>query len=571
MIGLVLLFSGRSKTESLDQFIDKQVHRMMKKHHLPAFAITVVEDQNILYKKAKGFIDLENERKASSSSVFKLYSVAKVFTAMEIFREMEEGLIQLDDPLSRYLPDFRIQSEFGTNDQINIRSILAHQSGLPRNECLKVPVSEDQTGSLNRFEIGTWDCIQATPAGSRYKYSNLGYDLLGRVIEENRKSAFSHYMRSRFLNSLGMYNATFDSGDIADKGSIAKGYSYFKGDYHPMVQHDIESVPSGNFYASLEDLSTFLKSFFGDKLFQDPSTLPSMFNSIYKKETNPETMGLGWKTKKMGGSELLVWHDGGPHDGIGSLIAILPDQKLGIAMSANCVNFSGLLSVQLASKILNRISDAGQETLYTSESESKSYTADLQVLKSYEGKYIAWGSVMQVSAKKDKLKGKIGGFNLDIIPLSNNEFRVSHWVDRLGLTKLFKPPMDFKKLRVSFPSTGMQEAANMIINMDYYNYEICPRYPETITLPEGMQTIVGTYDMVWRLPYNKPGPSSGTRFTISFEDEILWMSGVFGPIVPVDACHLKILSGPFAGEIIEYDPTSGQLLHQNGILIPNQS
>lgn len=567
---LTIIFSGLSTEENLEQYIDDQVNRMMKKHHLPGFAISIVEDQNILFEKAMGYADLAQKKEASSTSVFKLWSVSKLFTALEIFREVEEGLVNLDDPLIKYLPNFNIQSDFGENDQITIRSLLAHQSGLPRNECLKVPLFEGQTGSLDRFEIGTWDCIQAAPSGTRYKYSNLGYDLLGRVIEENRKSGYAQYMREEFLNSLGMRNTTFDSGDIMDKERLVLGYNYHKRKYHPMVQNDISSVPSGNMYSTLEDLTTFLRCVFRNELFQDESTLPAMFESHYNTSRNPETMGLGWKTTRFRDTELLVWHDGGPGEGIGALIVLLPHKNIGIAMAANSTAFGGPQSVQMATTILDRV--IGDSGLTVSDNaENMPTSVDPALLERYEGNYAAWGSLMQVKAKNGRLKGKIGGFGLNLIPLNENEFRVSHWMDRVGLTKLFKLPMDLQKIRISFHTNESLEPELMIINMDYFNYEICPLYPANLKLPEKMRDLAGDYKMAWRLPDNEPGPLSGSSFTISFEDNILTMSGFFGPILPVDEQHLTILSGPFAGEIIEYDAPTGRLLHQNGIFLPANS
>lgn len=541
---------------------------MMRKHHLPALAITLVEDQNILYEKASGYADLENEKEVSNGSVFKLWSVSKVFTAFEIFREVEEGMIDLDDPLSKYLPDFKIQNGFGDQDQISIRSVLAHQSGLPRNDCVKVPVGEGQTGTLDRFEIGTWDCVKATPTGTRYKYSNLGYDLLGRVIEENRQEGYAQYMQSGLLSSLGMKNSTFDSRDIREKENLVLGYDYHRRKYHPMIQEEINSVPSGNMYSTLEDLTIFLKSVFKGNLFKDESTLPEMFECHYNTAANPETMGLGWKTSRFRDSELLVWHDGGPGEGIGALIAILPHRKIGIVMMANSTSFESIQSIPLATRILERITEGAYEDEEGPKKEITGTTIDPEILKRYEGNYIAWGSVMKVRAKKEKLKGKVGRFGLDLIPLNESEFQVSHWMDRVGLTKIIMPPMDIKKIRITFDTSASPKPTSMIINLNYFNYEICPLYPDIINLPESMYNLPGTYDMAWRLPYNKPGPLSGNQFTISFEDKLLRMSGIFGPILPVDDHHLKILSGPFAGENIEYDQASGRLFHQNGIFIP---
>ena len=564
---LSIIFSGLGTEETLEQHLENQLRRMMKKHHLPGFAISIVEDQNILFEEAMGYADLERKKEVSSTSIFKVWSVSKLFTALEIFREVEEGLVKLDDPLIKYLPNFSIQIDFGENDQITIRSILAHQSGLPRNECLKVPLFEGQTGSLDRFEIGTWDCIQATPSGTRYKYSNLGYDLLGRVIEENRKAGYAQYMRDEFLNSLGMRNTTFDSGDITDKERLVLGYHYHKRNYQPMVQNDISSVPSGNMYSTLEDLTTFMQCVFRNDLFLNESTLREMFKTHYNTSRNPETMGLGWKTTRFRDTELLVWHDGGPGEGIGALIVILPDRNIGIAMAANSTAFGGAQSLQLATGILDRILGDGEITV--SENADNSQTSiDPALLERYEGNYAAWGSFMQVKAKKGKLKGKIGGFGLSLIPLNENQFRVSHWMDRIGLITLFKLPMDLQKIRISFYTNTSLEPELMIINMDNFSYEICPLYPANLRLPEVMQDLAGDYKMAWRLPDNEPGPLSESSFTIGFEDQVLTMSGVFGPLLPVDEQHLTILSGPFAGEIMEYDAPTGRLLHQNGIFLP---
>lgn len=541
---------------------------MMNRHHLPGFAITIVEDQEILYENTTGYADLEHGRKVKSNSVFKLWSVSKLFTALEIFREVEEGLIDLDDPLVKYLPNFNIQSEYGEQNKISIRSILAHQSGLPRNECIKIPVSEGQTGTLDRFEIGTWDCIQAKPIGTRYKYSNLGYDLLGRVIEENRQTGYAQFMRETFLKSLGMENSAFASEDIIEKENLVLGYNYHKRKHHPMIQYDINSVPSGNMYSTLDDLTTFLQSVFRGELFENESTLCRMFESHYNTESNPETMGLGWKTTKLRDTELLVWHDGGPGEGIGALIVLLPDREIGLAMSANSTAFEGVQALQMAAKILDRILEEGSETHEANLPETRKSYDDPEALAQYEGDYIAWGSIMKVKAKKGKLKGRIGGFGLSLIPLGKNEFKVSHWMDRVGLMKLFRLPMDLNEISISFYTDDSMQTPVMIINMNHFSYEICPLYPEKLELPDMMKDLPGNYEMAWRLPYNESGPMSGNTFNIGFEDQMLTMSGNFGPLLPVDEHQLTILSGPFAGEIIEFDRSTGRLLHQNGIFIP---
>jgi len=560
--------SSGNKYSGIEHFAGKKVHKLMRKHHIPAFAIAIVDNQEILYQEAFGKSDIENNIDASVKTVFKLWSIAKVFTAIEVFREVEEGLIDLDCSIIEYLPDFKIQSRNKEEKAITVKSILAHRSGLPRNECVLETDAAHDTGRLIKFERSTADCFMAYPVGYRYKYSNLGYDLLGRIIEENRGEGFSHFMKEHLMNDLGMVNSTCNSHDIADPEIIAKGYEFQNGKYYPMIQYDINSIPSGNLYSTIEDLSSFLKSVLGNGVFDNMETLSQMFIDHYSEKNDPETMGLGWKTTHIHGSELMVWHDGGPGEGIGALIALLPYRKLGIALIGNGINFSGNISVPFALEILDKMIGGKSDLENDRTIKPLKIEADRQFLKQYAGKYAAFGEVMDITVKNNKLKGAIGEFDLDLIPVDKTEFRVTHWMDKIGLTKIFKPPIDFNKIRIEFLKYPSPDSCYMIINMDNLSYEICPKYPVHLTCQGNWDVLAGEYLMAERLPCNKTGNLTGSKFNIYIEDSVLIMSGPFGPIVPLDDKHLIISSGPFSGEVIEYFTESGHIIHQNAVFIP---
>ncbi len=563
--------SGPSFGKSTDRvgFVEKEMRRMMRKHHLPAFALCIVEDQHILFQESLGYIDLEKEIPATDHSVFKLYSVAKMFTALEIFREVEEGLIDLDAPLSAYLPEFRIQSRFPDQGTVTVRSILAHRSGLPRNGCISCPPDEHDPYSLERFERSTWECYMAYPVGFRYHYSNLGYDLLGRIVEQNREMDFATYMKTHLLNDLGMANSAFFSGALSSPHAVAQGYEYFKRKHYPMDQSDIANIPSGNLYSTIEDLSSFLKALINKQVFAKEHTLEHMCGDHYSAPEDPETMGLGWKTIKIAGDELMIWHDGGPDDGMGALVAFLPDQKLGIAMVANSTSFSSDKTVPFAMHIFDRLLEG---KLHHGSSEvQKAHWAGPgeKVLLDQEGTYIAWGMTMEVEARKNKLKGKIGGFSLDLIPVSNTEYRVSHWMDRIGLTKIIKPPIAFNQLRIRFPESPSMVPDKLIIDLNHIAYEICPRYPVRTNPLESWERLQGNYHLAARLPGNKAGDDRGGKYSIYMDDHVLRLSGVFGPIMPLEDHFIRIVSGPFAGETMEYLPENGYIVHQNVVFVPD--
>ena len=559
-------YSGKEYSFSANS-TEKKIHELMNKHNIPAFAISIVNDQDIMYQKAFGISDIENNIHASTKTVFKLWSVAKVFTAIEIFREVEEGLIDLDYPLTKYLPDFRIQSRNNIENLITIKSILAHRSGLPRNECVIIPEAGYYSDNLERFEEAAADCYLAYPVGYRYKYSNLGYDLLGRIIEQTRGEGFVRYMEEHLLFDLGMKNSTFNSIDIRDPELIAKGYEFYKGKYYPMIQSDISSIPSGNLYSTIEDLSIFLKSVFRDEVFKNCETMSQMFIDYYSNKSDPERMGLGWKTTEIHGSELMVWHDGGPVEGIGSLMAILPYRKIGVAVIGNGTSFQGNISVPFVVEIISHLLGPELDTENNKSERPLNITIDEQILKSYEGKYPAFGQMIDIRAKKHKLRGTIGGIALDMVPVNEREFRVTHWMDRIGLTWIFKPPFEFDKVGIIFQECNLT-GSNMIINLDNISFEICPRYPEQLIMSGSWDILEGEYQIAERLPCKKTGNISGRRLSIYIEDHIIIMSYPFGPIFPLDDKYLVIASGPFAGEIMEYFTESGNIIHQNTVYIP---
>lgn len=570
LIILPFLFLGScvSAQRGDREYIEKEIQRTMRKQHLPAMAVTVVSGQDIVYQEAQGLIHMEKQIPATTQSVFKLWSMAKAFTAIEIFREIEEGLVDPDAPLTTYLPDFSIQSSYAENDPIHIKDILAHRAGLPRHEGLMPEgVGRENLNYLERFELGTANCYAAYPVATRYKYSNLGYDLLGRVIEESRKKGFFHQMKLEVLNDLGMLNADFYSGAIDSSLYRALGYEYYKRKYYPYVQYDINNFPSGNLYATIEDLSAFLQAVFRKDLFQKEETLSRMLVDRYSTPDDPETMGQGWKLAPMANGDTLVWHDGGPTEGIGSLVAFLPERELGIAVVGNSTSFSGFYALQFAMKILNRMMDE-QSKQQDDHSKPTAYELSPETMENLLGKYAAFGSVAEVKRKGKKLKADFDDIPLILVPLNDTEFAITHWMERIGLTRIIKPPIDFTKIRISFKEDRNFGTSNMILNMMDVSHEICPKYPVQTGPSEQWELLCGSYQRADRIPGGSWGELSEGRTEIKLEEGVLIMSGPYGPILPVNDTLIRVLSGSYHGEFLDYDPGSGVIIHQKWAFVP---
>jgi CubicO group peptidase (beta-lactamase class C family) len=160
-------------------------HNLIKKQGIPSVIVAIIDDQDVVWQEAFGISVTEDNITASIDDVYKTGSIAKVFTALAIMKLYEEGRIDLDDPLEKYLPDFHLKTRFPCSAPITIRSLLSHRSGFPRDDIYVIdelgvripPVNlQDKIESIN----GDYAVY---PVGTRVKYSDIGIATLGRIIE----------------------------------------------------------------------------------------------------------------------------------------------------------------------------------------------------------------------------------------------------------------------------------------------------------------------------------------------------------------------------------------------------
>jgi len=546
-------------------YAEHRIQQVMKQKHLPGFEVALIDDQDVIWQETFGLANLEKNQPAETDTVYRLWSVAKAFTAIETMRLVEDGLVDLDTPITEYIPDFALQSRFPDSEPITIRSILTHRSGLPRNGCHWIELTPnalaDQATSLK-------DCYQTYPVGYRYKYSNTGFNLLGYLVEELRGKPFPDYLRAELFLPLGMENTTFLRSHLPAQAEVAPGYEFYEGDYYLYEQGDTTNLASGNLYGTIEDMGKFVQFIFrngeanGAQLIA-PETLQEMFVEQASSARDPQTMGLGWKTNRVLGSEQLIWHDGGPSDGTGSLVAFLPERKLGVVLIANGTTFDGSISVPLAVEFLELM----VETKYGPQPplEEKQATVDVEraLLENYVGKYIVFGEVMDVYLDGNQLKGRVYGFSFNLDPLSETLFQPQHWLADIGLASLFGAPVDLRQLKIEFMPGDEISPDYVILHLGGIGYEICPEYPNLKVILPLWDEITGDYDLVARLPSGKVGTDVLGRTNIWVEDVVLRMAGLVGPILPISETELIILSGSFAGETMVYDAETGNIYHQN--------
>ena len=548
------------------EYAQYRVQRAMKQYDLPSVAIALVDDQNVIWQETYGLANIEEEIFAAPDTVYKMYSVAKAFTAIEIMRLVEEGLVDLDAPITEYLPDFSIQSRFPENDPITVRAILAHHAGLPRNGCAHVTwygggdIMDELAASLA-------NCQMVYPVGERYKYTNIGSNVLAAIIQNVRGKPFPYHMEEDLLAPIGMANSAFLISDLPAGHDLALGYEYYEGDYYPIEQGDNVMLASGNLYSTLTDMAAFAQFILrtgeaGGMQIIRPATLNQMYADQYSRPEDPQPMGLGWKTAQVFGTERLVWHDGGASEGVGSLVALLPERKLGVVLFANGSSFEGSVSVFLALDILAQMMEAKYGIIPSQTLPPEPIETDPNLLAEYTGKYIVWGQALDVSLKGEQLQLDFQGIKLNLVPTSPTKFRVDHWLLRLPLEKFLLLPFETGALREMEVEFQVGDSAVMMLNFSGVSYEICPKYPENAAIPPLWKELAGEYDLLYRLPTGSRGGEVFGHDSIQIEDGVLTMPGVIGPILPISESEIVILSGSFAGETMVYNPDTGTIYHQ---------
>jgi hypothetical protein len=279
-------------------------------------------------------------------------------------------------------------------------------------------------------------------------------------------------------------------------------------------------------------------------------------------------MGLGWKISNRLETEKMVWHDGGPVEGTGSLVAMLPEEKLGVVLLANSTVFDGSQSVPLAAEILAAMLETEYGVAAVEEEPQDTFSVEVATLEQYQGSYPAFEQIMQVSLNGDQLKGAIQGMSFDLVPVAENRFKISHWLLKLGLADLLNLPLDLRELEIEFQKGDPADQTLMVINLADISYEICPRLPEPPESLANWQTLEGEYQRYGRSPSGDADQEKLGRAEITIIDDQLHMSGVIGPILPIDDNSIIILSGPFAGETISRDLQTGYLYHQGHVYKP---
>ena len=326
------------KTDTLVSVLSKRIPKFIERYNGTGLSIALIENGQISWSGGFGYADKSTEREADAQTVYQAASISKPVTAWAIMKLAEEGLIDLDTPVSGYLSSWQLpESEFH-NDRVTVRRILSHSAGLSLGGFpgfppgYELPALPDALSGSNSSKRGVY--LIKEP-GSEFDYSGGGYMLLSLIVEELTGQTFEAYIEEAVFSPLGMESSTYCQGENIP--GLAKPYNR---DGRELPNYIYSGKGAAGLQTTVDDLAILVCSLSDKpgKLSGQPVLSKNSVQQMIKPVISTkgdirlfyDSMALGIFTDNTG----MVSHTGS-NRGWRSFFGIYPDTGDGIVILSN--------------------------------------------------------------------------------------------------------------------------------------------------------------------------------------------------------------------------------------------
>lgn len=415
---------------------------LVDKQGIPGLSLALVDDQTVILAEGFGKADLARDLPATADTLYRIGSISKLFTGLEVVRLAEQGKLDLDAPIADSIPGFALRSRFGPGLPITARALLAHHSGLPRD----LPAGEwvtEPVGLARLIEDLRASSLVAPPQ-TRYRYSNLDFSVLGRAVELLERRPFADVLRDDVLRPLGMTRSSFTMTP-ALRAQTARAY---RGDGTLAPRMELRDAPAGSMLSSASEMALFLRALFaggqagGNRVLGEASLrsmLTPQFAGIPRDFGREVGLGFALSGRKPRGRR-MAWHNGSfpPYQAV---LLSLPEEKLGVVILAGSARAAGHIG-QLAERALSLLLETklGITLPPDPEPHHPAYTPPPGALARHAGRYMVGGGLTEITALEGRLRASLQGRTLDLLPIGPDRFMVQARA-LLGIIKVPLPSL----------------------------------------------------------------------------------------------------------------------------------
>lgn len=303
--------SSISKDDSIKSF-DKKIYYLMKKYDVPGTSIAIIQNGKIVFKKGYGYANKEQRIPATEKTIFRIGSISKPVTAIGIMKLVEEGKLELDVPIEKYLTRWHIPSSEFNSDGVTVRRLLSHTSGFniqgyPLYASGKPVPSIEQ--SISGIAGEQWRVTLKNEPGSTFYYSTGGYAVLQLLVEEVTGEKFEDYMKRAIFDPLGLKYTGYESS-VWYKKSVATGYT---GTGKVIGDRVFVDYAGAALMTTSEELAKIVQACLGsndvDRILKEET-----FNIMFKPAANTKNMfghyGLGFVIQNLSNGQKVITHSG---------------------------------------------------------------------------------------------------------------------------------------------------------------------------------------------------------------------------------------------------------------------
>jgi CubicO group peptidase (beta-lactamase class C family) len=293
--------------------IDAYVEKEMRDVHIPGLALGIVHNDEVVHLRGFGEANPDG-RTVTPQTPFILASASKSFTALAIMQLVESGKIDLDAPLRRYLPAFRVADE-AASARITVRHLLHHTSGLPEDSAYPPRACNDISDEALSERVDALSEVHLSHGvGTAFEYTDANYDVLGLVVQTVSGQSYESYIAGHVFAPLGMGHSYTNQVD-ARRNGLATGHRSWFGYPRPIeAPYSRAAMPSSYLISSAEDITHFLSMQLNGGRYQgrsvvSPDGIAAMHAPAIRQGTRDIYYGMGWETRSVSGVP-VVRHDG---------------------------------------------------------------------------------------------------------------------------------------------------------------------------------------------------------------------------------------------------------------------
>ena len=323
--------------DAIDAYIEREMHRL----NIPGVSLAIVEGDQIVYTRGYGQARPAGEAPTPQTPFF-IGSLTKSFTALAVMQLVEAGKVELDAPVQRYLPWFRV-ADPQASAQMTVRHLLNQTSGLPYfPSAAALADFDDSPGAIVRQVRALSTLKIKNPVGTKFAYSNLNFNILGLIVETTSGEPYADFVQKHIFDPLEMRHSYSTTAD-AKRDGLAMGHRHWFS--LPFPEPDIPipagSLPSGQLISCAEDIAHYLIAHLNSGRYGDSQILSEEgIEELQRGVAEWREMGMlvgyygmGWVSQEIG-KVRVVSHSGNVPN-FSAFMGLVPAQKRGVILLLN--------------------------------------------------------------------------------------------------------------------------------------------------------------------------------------------------------------------------------------------